>query len=87
MMIEPRRFIWIFLWKWAAQRKGNYINNKKDGIYESYLADGNLILKGVYKEGLRNGLIETTYKNSGGKIKEKAVYSNDTLMVHMNHIF
>jgi len=52
--------------------KGNYIDGKKDGLWEEYYDNGQLKAKGVYKEGKEDGIWEVF--NEQGKLKAKINY-------------
>jgi antitoxin component YwqK of YwqJK toxin-antitoxin module len=52
--------------------KGNYIDGKKEGLWEEYYQNGQLKAKGVYKEGKEDGAWEVF--NEQGKLKAKINY-------------
>lgn len=52
--------------------KGNYIDGKKEGLWEEYHQNGQLKAKGVYEEGKKNGTWEVF--NEQGKLKAKINY-------------
>lgn len=52
--------------------KGNYIDGKKEGLWEEYYHNGKLKAKGVYKEGKEDGTWEVF--NEQGKLTAKINY-------------
>jgi antitoxin component YwqK of YwqJK toxin-antitoxin module len=58
--------------KGQIEDKGNYIDGKKDGLWEEYYDNGRLKAKGVYKEGKEDGTWEVF--NEQGKLKAKINY-------------
>lgn len=58
--------------KGQIEDKGNYINGKKEGLWEEYYDNGQLKAKGVYKEGKEDGTWEVF--NEQGKLKAKINY-------------
>jgi len=64
-------------WKKQVQAEGNYIDRKKDSIWNYYNNEGTLVLTENYKNGLKNGAL--TVYNYLGVINLKQFYQNDTL--------
>lgn len=52
--------------------KGNYIDGKKEGLWEEYYENGQLKAKGVYKDGKKDGTWEVF--NERAKLKAKINY-------------
>ena len=59
----------------AIQSKGQYENDKKEGIWEYFDIDGNLQSKGSFENDRRNGIWEVYYKN--GALEQKGTFLND----------
>jgi len=55
--------------------KGNYVDGKEEGLWETYYSNGNLMYKGPYKNGLKDGIWELYWFN--GKLAEKGSYVNN----------
>ena len=55
------------------QARTNYKNGKKDGEHKSYWGNGNLRLRGSYKNGNPTGLW-IYYNTDGIKEKKKKIY-------------
>jgi antitoxin component YwqK of YwqJK toxin-antitoxin module len=53
---------------------GSYNNGLRDGIWEKYLSNGQLIYKGSYKNGDRDGIWEEYYSN--GQLYSKLSFKN-----------
>jgi antitoxin component YwqK of YwqJK toxin-antitoxin module len=55
------------------ETKGNYINEKKDGVWETYYSNEILKSKGVYSEGVRDGLWLEYHDN--GELENEVNYN------------
>lgn len=57
----------------AVKQKGNYANNKKVGIWNTYHASGKKMMQIRYKDGIRHGW-STAYDKTGKEIAKKYFY-------------
>ena len=60
-----------------VEGKGEILEGKKDGLWEEYWDNGQLVYKGHYKDGKKDGLWEWCDKN--GKLKTKDHYKGYNL--------
>lgn len=60
----------------SVKTRGNWLNGKKDGVWEKIDMDGKYIEIESYKKGLRDGKFETF---SNGEIFTRTFYKNDLL--------
>lgn len=62
----------------VARIEGNYVNDKKDGIWKYYFSGGELWYTETYAEGYKNGMLKSYYKT--GEVKRVEEYKDDKLM-------
>jgi len=66
---------WIEYCNGTKIREGNYINNKKNGIWKNYRKDGVLSYVVQFVDGIPNGEMRSYFSN--GKLLEKGDWVND----------
>ena len=59
--------------------KGDYLDNKEDGKWMGYHANGKTKYEGLYKEGKQIGIWK--YFNKRGKITTEEEYNSDGIVV------
>jgi antitoxin component YwqK of YwqJK toxin-antitoxin module len=57
--------------------EGNYINDKKDGVWKEWRKDGKLVESATFKNGELHGLYEHYF--CSGKLAMRAYYNNEEL--------